>query len=306
MGNLSIGYESSANWPIIHRKIDLDWSKVPLTWIYNDQFSSNLAHALSYMLVATEFAMCKVCNEALPYISDEKLRQDIKGFIRQEATHARAHEKHIEFINRYGINQSLSNKLVDFLLGNMLSNSPFGIKIPQRFSKGWLRSRAGFFSAAEHYTTGLANFLLNNGRWQENGCDQTMSHLLYWHAVEEIEHRTVMFDVFNGLGGNQRLKNANMMVFAPTFATGLMGSLMEINQLNINATAGEKYVWQAGFWRAWRKGAAASNVPSVGWLIEHSLSYFATDYNPANEGSTEQALTFLAELSQVSTVGAKA
>lgn len=32
--------------------------------------------------------MCRTFNQALPYVTDEKLRAEVKGFIHQEAHHA--------------------------------------------------------------------------------------------------------------------------------------------------------------------------------------------------------------------------
>ncbi len=291
---------SSADWPIVPRNIKLDWSNVPLNWIYNDRFSSHAVNGLSYFLIAVEFAMCRVCSQALPFITDEKLAQDVRGFIKQEALHARAHELHLsEYMTRHGVDKILVSRLVDYTMKNILTEKPFNRALPKVFQKRWMVLRTGFFAAAEHYTTGLAHYFFNEGKWVENGCDETMSSLMLWHSAEEIEHRTVMFDLYNHLGGDRVTRSVLMGMLLPTFITLVAGGIMGVNQLDPAVPKDQKNIWQPGFWKAWREGAAAGNVTTLSWLVRHSFVFMREDYNPVNEGSTEQALAYLATLPQV-------
>ena len=301
MNDMTLGFKpSSADWPIVPRNIKLDWSNVPLNWIYNDRFSSHAVNGLSYFLISVEFTMCRLCSQALPLITDDKLRQDVKGFIKQEALHARAHELHLsEYMQRHGINKLMVSRLVDYTLKNIMTEQPFGRALPKGFQKRWLVLRAGFFAAAEHYTTGLAHYFFNEGKWIENGCDETMSSLMLWHSAEEIEHRTVMFDLYNHLGGDRVTRSILMSMLLPTFVLVLTGGIMGVNRLDPAVPNDQKNIWQRGFWKAWRKGAEAGNVTTLSWLIKHSFGFMREDYNPVNEGSTEQALAYLAQLPMV-------
>ncbi len=54
--------------------------------------ATHTMNVLHIMLPPGERWFCDVYREALPLITDDKLRDDVKGFIGQEATHARAHD----------------------------------------------------------------------------------------------------------------------------------------------------------------------------------------------------------------------
>ncbi|UYF70843.1 metal-dependent hydrolase [Acinetobacter ursingii] len=295
---------SSSDCEIKPRNIVLDWSEVPLNWIYNDRFSSNAMNALSYFLVDAEFSMCRLCHESLPYIKDEKLIDDLKNFAKQEALHARAHEKHKkDFMQRYGIDNIPINKPVRILMERILSNKPFGYELSGKSKKAWLMCRAGVFAAAEHYTTGLAHFMFNSTEWELNGCDPVMSNLLHWHAAEEIEHRTVMFDLYQALGGRLSVRRFFMMGFVPTFVALIGISTAQINELDQESAKNQRKIWQLGLWKAWRRGAILKNIPDVEWFVKHSFSFMSQYYNPVNEGSTEQALEYLKLMQNVIELG---
>ena len=42
-------------------------------------------------LLAGESWFCRVFNKALPHVTDERLKEDVRAFIKQEAIHAHAH-----------------------------------------------------------------------------------------------------------------------------------------------------------------------------------------------------------------------
>ena len=48
----------------------------------------------------------------------------------------------------------------------------------------------------------LGKYALYNKRWEELGADPEMIDLIKWHGSEEIEHRTVAFDLYRHLGGS--------------------------------------------------------------------------------------------------------
>lgn len=127
--------------------------------------------------------MCRICSEVLAYIDDEKLQADVKGFIKQEATHARAHGKHLsEYMERHGIERLPINQRTKLLLEKIITQKPLSLTPPTLLQKRWLIVGAGIFAAFEHCTTGLSVYLLNELQWEANGCNASMASLLYWHA----------------------------------------------------------------------------------------------------------------------------
>ena len=53
----------------------------------------------------------------------------------------------------------------------------------------------------EHYTATLARLLLTDPLIKEK-TTQESRNLWEWHALEELEHKSVAFDVLNAIGGN--------------------------------------------------------------------------------------------------------
>lgn len=82
---------SSIDYKILPRKVKFDWKDTPVDWIPNQPFASYFINEINNILPAGEFWFCRLYNKVLPRITDEKLKQDVQAFIRQEAMHANAH-----------------------------------------------------------------------------------------------------------------------------------------------------------------------------------------------------------------------
>lgn len=121
-------------------------------------------------------------------IKDEKLLEDIKAFIAQEAFHSREHK-------------TLNNHLIH-------SNYPEVVEIEAktkaRLDKLRQLSAVEQVTATvvmEHYTATLARLLLTDSLIKAK-TTQESRNLWEWHALEELEHKSVAFDVLNAIGGN--------------------------------------------------------------------------------------------------------
>ncbi len=66
-------------------------------------------NVLHMLLPSGELWFCRLYNKALPLVSDARLRDDVQGFIRQEAMHSRAHDGAIQrYLSRFDIDSSRS------------------------------------------------------------------------------------------------------------------------------------------------------------------------------------------------------
>ncbi len=71
------------------RNVQFDWSAAPLHWIPGDPSASHSVTALNLFLPVAERWFSKLLSDSLVYVRDEHLREEIVGFIGQEAVHAR-------------------------------------------------------------------------------------------------------------------------------------------------------------------------------------------------------------------------
>ncbi|MDN5546342.1 MAG: metal-dependent hydrolase, partial [Rhodococcus sp. (in: high G+C Gram-positive bacteria)] len=75
------------------RRVDFDWEKAPLVWLPNEPIASYLLGSMNLVIPEGERMMIQAFEQALPDVHDEKLREDMLGFMGQELLHAEAHDE---------------------------------------------------------------------------------------------------------------------------------------------------------------------------------------------------------------------
>ena len=83
---------ASATPAIRARRVSFDWESTPLQWIPDDPGTSHVINVLHLLLPAGERWFVDVYREALPLVTDPALREQVKGFMGQEAVHAARHQ----------------------------------------------------------------------------------------------------------------------------------------------------------------------------------------------------------------------
>jgi predicted metal-dependent hydrolase len=119
-------------------------------------------------------------------VSDPVLQAQIAGFIGQEALHGREHDR----LNAFFSARNLDVKTPD-------RGVKWGLRQLERFSP---RLQLACTTMMEHFTAHLAEQWLTHEAFR-NSSDGEMLKLWYWHALEELEHKTVAYDVFEQVGG---------------------------------------------------------------------------------------------------------
>jgi len=115
------------------------------------------------------------------------LAKQLQGFIEQESAHGS------EFI-RY--NQILKSQGYDI---KKLEKASLG-KIRWLANKLSLKMHLSLTLAAEHITAIISDLLLREKSWLENALP-SYAGLWRWHAIEEIEHKAVAYDLYQSMKG---------------------------------------------------------------------------------------------------------
>ncbi|SPX88009.1 metal-dependent hydrolase [Mycobacteroides abscessus] len=182
--------------------------RIPLNkyFIEGDMAHSHLIAFLSGIFPAGEEFFIRSVRAFSDQISDPVLKKRAAGFIGQESVHGRQHRE-------------LNQKLVD--LGYLIKYfDPQGrlrdrILDLERHVPDHLRLAAT--AAGEHYTAVLAERVLESPWVQQIPGDPVVKNLLNWHALEELEHKSVAFDVYRATGGPEWLRISVMaLVLAAT------------------------------------------------------------------------------------------
>jgi predicted metal-dependent hydrolase len=287
---------SKTEVPLIQRKVEFDFSQSPLHWIPDDPFTSHFISVIHTILPAGEFFFCRLYNKALPLITNDKLKEDVKGFIRQEATHARAHDAGIlEFLNQHQMDTSQVVSLVQWIFSSVLADKPFGLALPKSMERRWLVERLGFIAAVEHFTCVLGKYALENQSWDQAKADAVILDILRWHAAEEIEHRSVAFDVYRHVGGQYHMRYPQLLVAM----LGIIGlwSWSAVRLMQQDSAFKDKKPALLGryFWRTWQAKAKGNRLPSLLSLVVSGAAYLRRDYDPVLEADTQQALDYLSQ-----------
>jgi predicted metal-dependent hydrolase len=283
------------------RRVQFDFDATPLHWLKDDPFSTHIINGIHLLLPAGELWFCRVYNQALPLVTDDQLRADVEGFIRQEAVHSRAHSKAQLYLERHGLSVDEYVQRVEWLFGTFLGEAPFGMKFLQRkaIQKQWLVLRVGLIAAIEHFTGVLGQWAMDNDTWEENG-DPAMVDLFKWHLAEEVEHRTVAFDLFEHLCKTQLgfyvSRQALMAIVFPLFIYFISEGGRSLARQDPDPSVrkmGRTLIPQL-LMQLEQTGKRTENVPTFTFLVNATLRWLSPRFHPIHEGDTEQALAYLA------------
>ncbi|MFF8643258.1 metal-dependent hydrolase [Streptomyces sp. NPDC015345] len=189
------------------RDVRFDWSDLPLHWVPNEPQVTHTLNTLHLLLPEGERWFCRVFRQALPMVTDERLRDRLHGFIGQEAIHARAHEEVHGRLRDLGLDIDPYLRQMEFHFREILSprDAPSSPHYREQVTE-----LAAIVAAAEHFTAALGAWVLDTPALDRAGTHPAMLDLLRWHGAEEVEHSSVAFDLLTHLdpGYTRRLRTA--------------------------------------------------------------------------------------------------
>ncbi|GAA1020242.1 MULTISPECIES: metal-dependent hydrolase [Amycolatopsis] len=266
---------------VLHaRDVEFDWSKLPMHWIPGQPQATHSINVLHLALPEGERWFVEVFKQAVPLIRDERLKEDVLGFIGQEAMHAEAHDGAAEHLESAGVSVRPYIAQMEWMFRRLLGDRPGA-------SREWLIERLALVAAIEHYTAFLGQWILDAKELDAAGADETMLDLLRWHGAEEVEHRSVAYDLFCHLDGRYGRRVRSMIVVTPVLAwVFLRGTrfLMKNDPTRPGRTS----------WRAYVRAARRGLLPGPRELLHEIRPYFRKSYHPTETGNTDQAVAYLA------------
>jgi hypothetical protein len=173
-----------AQHPIVPRE-KLDFAldgDIEKYWFGGDAFKSRFWDALSIIFPPGEKFFMICVRDFRDQITDPKMLEDIQGFNRQEAQHTLVHRQDNDRLRKQGINVERLNKYVDNLLN---------VHYRGRYSRVYTLA---ITSALEHFTSIIAHSLFDKRDIMKEA-DHRVRAMYAWHAIEEVEHKGVAYDV---------------------------------------------------------------------------------------------------------------
>lgn len=154
---------------------------------------SHMVNGASLAMPYLEPFLIKTIREAVAQIDDEDLLADAKQFIGQEAQHYTTHRRYNEMLKANGYPE-------------LAQVEETMAKDYERFSKRSLAWRLAYSAGFETMTMGITEWLINQRDELFHGADPVVASLVLWHMVEETEHKSVAFDVYQAISGNWFLR----------------------------------------------------------------------------------------------------
>jgi len=204
-------------------------------WCGGDAFRTALFNALSMSFPVGEQLFIDSVRKglaALPAERREAMAAEVQGFIGQEATHRRIHER----FNAQLAAQGFVNHWERRILARRAR-----LLEPVAEARAW----AGVTAATEHWTAIFAQHLLAHPGLLA-GAEPRLAALWQWHSAEELEHRSTAFDLYRALGGNELWRRRLFRIVSLNFV--LDTARQTVNNLWRDGTLLRPSTW-ASAWR---------------------------------------------------------
>jgi len=251
--------------PVVRRlQADLK-TPLPRHWAGGCAFRTALFNALSMSFPAGEQLFIDSVRQgvaALPADEQGRWRDEVAGFIGQEATHRHVHAQ----FNRHLADQGLDNRWERRILARRarLLEPLTGV----RRARAWL----GVTAATEHLTAVFAEWLLMHPQVLD-GAEPRLRDLWLWHAAEETEHRSTAFDLYRANGGNELWRKRLFRIVLTHF-------LVDLTRQTLHHLHRSGALWRPATW-----GGAWRTLLARGGLLRESvgpwLRYLRADFHPA-------------------------
>lgn len=248
---------------------------IPRYWVENNYLVSHTMNALSVLFPQGEQFFVDSVRHFRSMITDKRLKEEVRGFIGQEAMHSLEHVAMNQHVRDQGMPVEELEAHLEVVLG-------IAKKLPKRH-------QLAITCALEHLTAMMADMLLERDDVRE-GMDDSMRPLWVWHAIEETEHKSVAYDVFRQAGGTYAERTFYLMF--STAALGVMTSYFTTRMM-LNDRKGFSFRDAAyGVWRMWGvKGTFSSLIPT--WL-----EYFKPGFHPWDHDNSDVIAKFKSQIEQ--------
>lgn len=160
-----------------------------LVFIHNDPEMSFMYLGAWMMLPYLEPYLIRTMRDALPQVRDAALREQLKQFCAQEGEHFKQHARANDLIRAlhpdYAALAPLEAEL-DAELKHFTRDKPIAFNL-------------GYAEGFESMTSAMTRAQFACGLYDRS--DSPLADLARWHVMEELEHRSVAFDVYEHVAG---------------------------------------------------------------------------------------------------------
>lgn len=225
---------------------------IPKYWMGGDPFRSRLIDAVQATFPDGERYFISSVMAFKNDVQDPEMQAEMRDFADQEGQHGRVHTDFNDRIGRQGVNIKAFTKHTQKLTNYRL----------RHYSAEY---NVALTAALEHFTAMLADLFFAKKYVMEDA-DERVRAMLAWHAVEEMEHKAVAFDVMQKVAKVGYFRRCLAMTHATLtfmlFVTIAPWFMLKMDGLSFRqrlAAYGKGMGWMFGF----RKGVFLNMLPAI-------------------------------------------
>jgi len=258
---------------IVPRKLNVNFDKnIPKYWCNNSAFMTHMLNTYTLLVPDNEIYYIRHLNACADDLTDQTLINRLHRFCRQEAQHGMGHKAYWRNLEESGINYK----------GFVGSVGWFNYKLLEPILPRAMH--LANIACIEHINAYLGSFFLERDLLEN--ADPKMKLLFYWHFAEEIEHKSVAFDVYENLYGSYLLRVSGAILVFPLFYTiNTAGTLYLLWQ--------DKRLFKLDTWRDYwgflfKKGALV-------YTLRNILAYLSPGFSPSHKDDYRLVEEFFAD-----------
>jgi predicted metal-dependent hydrolase len=231
---------------------------IPRYWMGGDAFKTRFFDAMSTLFPVGEKFFITSVREYRDQITDPKLAQEVKDFTRQEAQHSMVHRQFNDRLKAQGVG-------IDDITRD-LEQSLF-VDIPKVTDA---KQRVAATAALEHLTSMMCTCFFERRDLLANS-DPRVRAMYAWHAIEEVEHKAVAYDVLVDVAKAGYLRRCFAMVSVSIGFPFTVGRILN-HMLEVDGFSRwqRMKMWAKGLWWFWKPGG----------LFPPTLGYYFAYYKP--------------------------
>jgi uncharacterized protein len=237
-------------------------------WFRGNAFLTNSMNSLSTVIPVGERFFIESIRPYLAEIRDPVLRAQALAFVGQETAHGREHRRFNDLLAAEGHPvRRMAERVRAMLDQYRIRKQPRGM--------------LAVTCALEHFTTILAAEFLRNPMCRES-VSGDQARLWFWHSVEELEHKSVAFDVYASVGGTYGERVLRMIRCSLEFWSLWIGIALAYQSHERRLWSLREW-WPALVWAFVRPGFMLRVLPRY-------LAYYRRDFHPSLHANADASL----------------
>ena len=240
----------------------LDSDDIPQYWMAGEPFRTRMMDAVQSTFPDGERYFISTVRAFRDEITDPHMRHEVQEFMMQEGQHGMVHTDYNQRLARQGVEIEKFTRFIKHISDVRL----------RRYSAAY---NVALTAAFEHLTAMMAELFFSQ-KYMLEGADDRVRSMVAWHAVEEMELKSVAYAVMQQVAKVGYFRRVMAMIHA-TFSFTLVSTVMTWVMLGMDGMSRRQrlglFLRNTGWLLSPRKGVISRLVGAI-------LPYYKPGFHP--------------------------